>query len=410
MVEGARPAGEAARAAVAAGPEPCRHGGASIARAYADTVPGVPPPRAAVRRGSARALGPRRQRRGSRDPLRPRRRCRRRSHPAADAGAGQPERRARRHLARLARLLSRDRRRREVRRRQHPLCAAPAAGRRPSGFRCARWRAMPRRPRRAAGRRGTARLRGGADWACPARAHARKPAGPDARARPRPARPGSSTGVRSQAIDADAAGPLRALFTHWADSPVQLRFAGTEQLLTVLAEATPASDRGVDVVWWQLRMAALRVMHRADEFELAGAQLLHHLRGVAAALGGSAAAATVPPMNGAKPPPQLGHAATLAAESSRDAGAASCGGRLVGESLLRPGTPRRGTGRRRCPPCPARRWCASISRRPARCSNWVADHEAQGQRVEFVDAHRLVAAFFGVIGIADHANVSPRSE
>ena len=36
----------------------------------------------------------------------------------------------------------------------------------------------------------------------------------------------------------------------------------------VLAEATPANDRSVDAVWWQLHMAALRVMHRADEFEL----------------------------------------------------------------------------------------------------------------------------------------------
>ena len=32
-------------------------------------------------------------------------------------------------------------------------------------------------------------------------------------------------------IDADAAGPLRALFAHWADSPVQLRFIGADRLL-----------------------------------------------------------------------------------------------------------------------------------------------------------------------------------
>jgi ABC-type transporter Mla MlaB component len=40
--------------------------------------------------------------------------------------------------------------------------------------------------------------------------------------------------------------------------------------------------------------------------------------------------------------------------------------------------------------------------------NWVTARDERGQRVQFVDAHRLVTAFFGVIGIADHAAVSPR--
>ena len=42
--------------------------------------------------------------------------------------------------------------------------------------------------------------------------------------------------------------------------------------------------------------------------------------------------------------------------------------------------------------------------------NWVTERDARGERVEFVDAHRLVAAFFNVIGIADHAIVAVRAD
>jgi hypothetical protein len=40
--------------------------------------------------------------------------------------------------------------------------------------------------------------------------------------------------------------------------------------------------------------------------------------------------------------------------------------------------------------------------------NWVAMREAEGCHVQFRDVHRLVAAFFNVIGITEHARVVPR--
>ena len=128
------------------------------------------------------------------------------------------------------------------------------------------WPIRPARPARASPRR-RRRRRADADWASPPRlaregliglTRALAAAGPSWRL----------DWSALDAIEPDAAGPLRALFNHWADSTVQLRFRGADRLLLVLAEATPANDRGVDAVWWQLHMAALRVMHRGDEFEL----------------------------------------------------------------------------------------------------------------------------------------------
>ena len=41
--------------------------------------------------------------------------------------------------------------------------------------------------------------------------------------------------------------------------------------------------------------------------------------------------------------------------------------------------------------------------------NWVANRESEGCHVQFRDVHRLVAAFFNVIGINEHARVVLRA-
>ena len=42
--------------------------------------------------------------------------------------------------------------------------------------------------------------------------------------------------------------------------------------------------------------------------------------------------------------------------------------------------------------------------------NWVSSHHAEGRMVQFVDAHRLVSAFFHVIGITEYAKVVLRND
>jgi ABC-type transporter Mla MlaB component len=208
-------------------------------------------------------------------------------------------------------------------------------------------------------------------------------------------------------IEADAAAPLRALFNHWADSPVQLRFAGAEQLLLVLAETTPVNDRSVDGVWWQLHLSALRVMHRADEFELLALNYCityevspppwEDPKGAYSAFGlpGAEFASSETP----------GTAASVAGFGAQSA---VLFGELAGESLSTWQRLDDELGETVSPSIS----CASLIRMDFAAAgallNWVAARQAQGQKVHFVDAHRLVAAFFGVIGIADHASVTTR--
>jgi hypothetical protein len=40
--------------------------------------------------------------------------------------------------------------------------------------------------------------------------------------------------------------------------------------------------------------------------------------------------------------------------------------------------------------------------------NWVLQKKVENQAVHFVDTHRLVALFFGAMGINEHAKVQVR--
>jgi anti-anti-sigma regulatory factor len=42
--------------------------------------------------------------------------------------------------------------------------------------------------------------------------------------------------------------------------------------------------------------------------------------------------------------------------------------------------------------------------------NWVTSHHAEGRLVQFVDVHRLISAFFHVVGITEYAKVVLRND
>lgn len=75
----------------------------------------------------------------------------------------------------------------------------------------------------------------------------------------------------SDLVSADMAA-ARALLQHaerWAGQELEFQFAGADVLRRRLKASTPSGRRENDPVWWQLRLALLRLMHRVDEFDLA---------------------------------------------------------------------------------------------------------------------------------------------
>ncbi|AMM24120.1 STAS domain-containing protein [Variovorax sp. PAMC 28711] len=216
-------------------------------------------------------------------------------------------------------------------------------------------------------------------------------------------------------IEPDAAAPLKSLFAHWTASPVQLRFVGASRLRAVLEAATPSNERSVDADWWQLRMEALRVMHDADDFELAALNycITYEVSpppwedpvGLYAAIdapGPGPAKVALPSFTLAgvddedDAPVEPGHPALI--------------GELGGESSA---VWRRLESELADADAPIIS-CSALVRIDLAAAGsllaWVTERDGRGHRAEFIDAHRLIVAFFGVVGIADHAVITARHD
>lgn len=218
-------------------------------------------------------------------------------------------------------------------------------------------------------------------------------------------------------ISVDAMPLLAGLFGSLCDEPVAMRFSGAQALVQVLRSMMPSGDRGVDPAWWLVRMDALRAMHMQDEFEMValdycvtyevsppawvaarceyqdvGAQALRSDTGAGLAWESGFGQAATSPL-GLDQAPAI--ALELSGEVLGDATKA-----LTGSAEGHP------DGQRIVVSC--QRLVRVDFAAAGSILNWVAVREAQGCSVQFRDVHRLVAAFFNVIGINEHARVVPR--
>ena len=230
-----------------------------------------------------------------------------------------------------------------------------------------------------------------------------------------------------RALDTDAVDVLGKLFSEWCTTAVQLRFRGSESLEQVLRARTPSGDKAVGIAPWRLRLDALRVMQLQDDFELVALEYCVTFE-------------VSPPSwqdarcsfyrDSGEPPEArmaddgLSAPGDLAAEQGSDSAHAltvpmgletvpatlvELSGEVLGEateSLARLEDARQGGGRLVIS-------CANLIRVDFSAAgsilNWVALRQAEGCNLQFRDVHRLVAAFFNVIGINEHARVVLRS-
>lgn len=210
-------------------------------------------------------------------------------------------------------------------------------------------------------------------------------------------------------IDPQSMPLLAGLFASLCSEPVSLSFSGAQVLINTLRDITPSGDRSVDSSWWGVRLNVLRAMQLLDEFELVAldycvtyevsppawepAQCTYSTWSAAAPSAKSADfSATVPiGLNSVTVSSQelrgevLGDAADVLAAIDQ----ASVVSDMVSVSC---------------------RYLVRVDFSAAgSILNWVAQKQAQGCTVQFQDVHRLVAAFFNVIGINEHARIVPRA-
>ena len=200
------------------------------------------------------------------------------------------------------------------------------------------------------------------------------------------------------AVQPPALGPLADLLSQLADQPLQVSTLGDLRLEQLLRHHTVSGQRAQAAAWWRLRLAWLRLMQRPEEFDLVALDYCityevappawEDARCKLVAAQGAAA--------GAAPAGQaVAPAVRLAGVVSGDAlGAlAATGVPPAGQALVVD--------------------CADLARIDFAAAgsvlNWAAARQAAGQRLEFRGLHRLVAIFFHVIGLADHATILPRS-
>lgn len=225
-------------------------------------------------------------------------------------------------------------------------------------------------------------------------------------------------------IEATALEPLIKVFGAWSAQPVQLRFIGDASLKKVLQNATPSGDREVNQNWWQLRMQALRVTHQPDDFELAALDFCvtyevsppawesarceyKPMAAVGSAASGQAIIGEVyrdsihsglsamegdTQMDGLSSQMSNVLAVELSGQIQGDAISVldKLEAKLTGADMMLIS-------------------CAQLIRVDFSAAgtllNWVTAREEEKRLVQFSDVNRLVAAFFSVIGITEHARV-----
>jgi ABC-type transporter Mla MlaB component len=210
-------------------------------------------------------------------------------------------------------------------------------------------------------------------------------------------------------ISVEAVTDLQALFALWCAEPVALQFVSAERLEQALRQLTASGDPALPMSCWLLRLDALRLLLQRDEFELTALDfcVTHE---TAPPLWVAPLCRLVPAAASA-PPPLPSRAASPQPPSG--AGGPALALALRGE--LRGDMPATLAELQR--PMPTAVLvvvsCTQLVRVDFSAAGtlltWTMAHQQAGGTVRFDDVPHLVAAFFHVIGINEHAEVVLRT-
>ncbi len=225
-----------------------------------------------------------------------------------------------------------------------------------------------------------------------------------------------------QRIDAEAAMQLSTLFRLWSGQAIELRWIAGERLFQVLAEAAPTGVRDADPVFWLTRLDALRLANRPDQFDEAAIDYCVTYEVSPPSweptrckvhISGGGLSTRQPDLS------MVSEISTGFMESGLvDDGGASAqnievanvelSGQLIGDISA---TLAKLQSESNLAPLISVS-CTRLIRvdfiAAGDLLNWVLGKRNEGRAVQFVDTHRLVALFFGAMGINEHAKVQVR--
>ena len=220
-------------------------------------------------------------------------------------------------------------------------------------------------------------------------------------------------------IDPEAAMQLSVVFRLWAGQALEMRWLAGEQLFTVLAESAPTGVRDADPAYWLTRLDALRLANRADEFDETAIDYCvtyevsppsWESARCQVRISNAGLSTRTPPLS------MVSEVSTSFLESHLtddttgqvEQAHVELSGQMVGDisATLSQINTELGTA-----PIVSVS-CARLIRvdfiAAGDLLNWVLSKRTENRSVQFIDAHRLVALFFGAMGINEHAKVVVR--
>lgn len=235
-----------------------------------------------------------------------------------------------------------------------------------------------------------------------------------------------------EVIEPDAVDALADVIVELSVQPLRLCLIGVERLERILEGRTVRGDRRADPAWWKLRMQALRLMRREDEFELVALDYCVtyelsppswevarcEVRTQAAGIDGLALDAPQP-QDSRVPGSEFGGVGrysgfnrSVAAVASEfgPAAIARLSGQVTGDAsdaLARLESSLAGAESLVIS-------CVGLERidftAAGSLMNWVAARQAEGRLVHLTEVHRLVAGLFGLTGVSTVARIGLRRD
>jgi hypothetical protein len=220
-------------------------------------------------------------------------------------------------------------------------------------------------------------------------------------------------------VEAEAAMQLSTIFRLWAGQQLEMRWLGGDTLFHVLAESAPTGVRDADPAFWLTRLDALRLANRADQFDETAIDYCVTYEvsppsweptRCTVHVSGSAMSTRNPPMS------MISDVSTSFQESGLADDAAGgvevahveLSGQLIGDISATLGKLQGEVGVASVVSVSCARLIRVDFIAAGDLLNWVLARRGESRSVHFVDAHRLLALFFGAMGINEHAKVQVR--
>jgi hypothetical protein len=220
-------------------------------------------------------------------------------------------------------------------------------------------------------------------------------------------------------MDAEGCARMSELFRKWIGQKLEMQWLSGERLFAVLQDMSPTGVRDADPAYWQLRLDALRMCNRPDQFDETAIDYcvtyevsppswepaLCHARVI-----GSNHVTLPPPVSNVTDV-STGFVESQSIDENGQFKVATfdLSGQMVGDitETLKKMDEELGEA------AIVNVSCVKLIRvdfiAAGDLLNWVLARRSENRLVSFLEAHRLVALFFGAMGITEHAKVKVRT-